>query len=53
MQFKDMKHFSKYNSFYLQMYQILSAKLSDMLGYSMLEIITYNMENELIGKEDK
>jgi LacI family transcriptional regulator/LacI family purine nucleotide synthesis repressor len=24
------KHFSKYNSFYLQMYQMLSARISDM-----------------------
>ncbi len=42
------KHFSKYNSFYLQMYQLLSAKLSDMHNYSILEVITYNMEDELI-----
>jgi LacI family transcriptional regulator/LacI family purine nucleotide synthesis repressor len=42
------KHFSKYNSFYLQMYQMLSARISDMQSYSMLEVITYNMEDELI-----
>lgn len=42
------KHFSKYNSFYLQMYQMLSVELSAAGYFNLLELIKYDSERELI-----
>ncbi len=42
------KHFSKYNSFYLQMYQMLSVELSAVGYFNLLEIVRYDFEKELV-----
>ncbi|WP_408070471.1 LacI family DNA-binding transcriptional regulator [Butyrivibrio sp. JL13D10] len=42
------KHFSKYNSFYLQMYQMLSVELSSAGYFNLLELVQYDSEKELI-----
>jgi len=42
------KHFSKYNSFYLQMYQTLMAELAAQGDFGMLEVMTHEMENRLV-----
>lgn len=43
------KHFSKYNSFYLQMYQMLTSQLGTLGDYTILEIITHDMEKDLVA----
>lgn len=43
------KHFTKYNSFYMQMYQLLSSELGSQGDFAMLEIITHDMEKDLIA----
>lgn len=42
------KHFSKYNSFYLQMYQMLSVELSALGYFNLLELVRYDYEKQLI-----
>ncbi len=42
------KHFSKYNSFYLQMYQMLSVELSTAGYFNLLELVRYDFEKEFI-----
>ena len=42
------KHFSKYNSFYLQMYQMLSVELSAAGYFNLLELVRYDFEKDLI-----
>ncbi len=50
-------HFSKYNSFYLQMYQMLTSELGARGDFSILEIVTQDMEKEMtlpnVLKENK
>jgi LacI family transcriptional regulator/LacI family purine nucleotide synthesis repressor len=41
------KYFSKYNSFYLQMYQMLTSRLGAQGDFTILELITHDMEKEL------
>ena len=40
------KYFSKYNSFYLQMYQMLTSLLGAQGDFAILELITHDMEKE-------
>ncbi|WP_022769486.1 LacI family DNA-binding transcriptional regulator [Butyrivibrio sp. NC2007] len=51
------KYFSKYNSFYLQMYQMLTSRLGAQGDFTILELITHDMEKELTApnllKENK
>lgn len=51
------KHFSKYNSFYLQMYQLLTTELVSQGDFSLLEVISRDMEVKQVLpnllKEDK
>lgn len=51
------KHFSKYNSFYLQMYQLLTTELVGQGDFSLLEVISRDMEVKQVLpnllKEDK
>ena len=42
------KHFSKYNSFYLNMYQLLATELSSHGNFGLLEIASYDLEKKLL-----
>lgn len=43
------KHFSKYNSFYLQMYQLLTTEITGLGNFSLLEVITRDMEDTFVA----
>lgn len=40
------KHFSKYNSFYLEMYQMLSSELASKGDFGLFEVVSRDMEAE-------
>lgn len=42
------KYFDKYNSFYLQMYQYISSESIQNNSFSLLEVITQKMEDDLV-----